>query len=115
MGRHPTLRKKMALVGERRQIFHDPLQGDPETGRDSRTWRPTRKRDALTRYGCTMASIGHPIVGDELYGKKARRLAPRPLLHAYKILIEHPVRKAPLQVEAPVPQDFKEFIDAHAV
>ncbi len=62
-----------------------------------------------------LASIGHPIDGDELYGKKAKSLAPRPLLHAYRILVEHPVEKKPLQVEAPVPRDFEEFIHAQAV
>ena len=114
MGRHPTLRKKMALLAKggrysmtrfkviRRLRGFTYLEVYPKTGRTH-------------QIRVHMASIGHPIVGDELYGKKAKRLAPRPLLHAYKILIEHPVRKAPLRVEAPVPQDFEEFIDAHAV
>ena len=30
-------------------------------------------------------------------------------------MIEHPVTKAPLEIEAPVPQDFEEFINAHAL
>ena len=114
MGRHPTLRKKMALVakGGRYSMTHFKvirrlrgftyLEVYPKTGRTH-------------QIRVHMASIGHPIVGDELYGKKAKRLAPRPLLHAYKILIEHPARKVPFQVEAPIPQDFEEFIDAHAV
>jgi 23S rRNA pseudouridine1911/1915/1917 synthase len=114
MGRHPTLRKKMALLAKggrysmtrfkviRRLRGFTYLEVYPKTGRTH-------------QIRVHMASIGHPIVGDELYGKKAKRLASRPLLHAYKILIEHPVRKAPLRVEAPVPQDFEEFINAHAV
>ena len=114
MGRHPTLRKKMALVAKggrysitrfkviRRLEGFTYLEAYPKTGRTH-------------QIRVHFASIGHPIVGDELYGKKAKRLALRPLLHAYKILIEHPVKKAPLQVEAPIPQDFEEFIDAHAV
>jgi 23S rRNA pseudouridine1911/1915/1917 synthase len=114
MGRHPTLRKKMALVAKggrysmtrfkviRRLQGFTYLEVYPKTGRTH-------------QIRVHMASIGHPIVGDDLYGKKAKRLAARPLLHAYKILIEHPVRKAPLRVEAPIPQDFEEFIDAHAL
>jgi len=114
MGRHPTMRKKMAIVakGGRYSITRFKviqrlegftyLEAYPKTGRTH-------------QIRVHFASIGHPIVGDELYGKKARRLTPRPLLHAYKILFGHPVRKLPLQVEATVPQDFKEFIDAHAV
>jgi 23S rRNA pseudouridine1911/1915/1917 synthase len=114
MGRHPTLRKKMALVAKggrysmtrfkiiRRLRGFTYLEVYPKTGRTH-------------QIRVHMASIGHPIVGDELYGKKAKGIASRPLLHAYRILVEHPVGKAPLQVEAPVPQDFEEFIDAHAV
>jgi 23S rRNA pseudouridine1911/1915/1917 synthase len=114
MGRHPTLRKKMALVTKggrysmtrfkviRRLQGFTYLEVYPKTGRTH-------------QIRVHMASIGHPIVGDALYGKKTKGLASRPLLHAYKILIEHPARKAPLQIEAPVPQDFEEFIDAHAV
>ncbi|MGD0232927.1 MAG: RluA family pseudouridine synthase [Syntrophorhabdales bacterium] len=114
MGRHPTMRKKMAIVAKggrysitrfkviRRLEGFTYLEAYPKTGRTH-------------QIRVHFAAIGHPIVGDELYGKKARRLTSRPLLHAYKILIGHPVRKLPLQVEAPVPQDFKEFIDAHAV
>jgi 23S rRNA pseudouridine1911/1915/1917 synthase len=114
MGRHPTLRKKMALVTKggrysmtrfkviRRLRGSTYLEVYPKTGRTH-------------QIRVHLASIGNPIAGDELYGKKAGRLATRPLLHAYRILIEHPVKKAPLQVEAPVPQDFEEFIDAHAL
>jgi 23S rRNA pseudouridine1911/1915/1917 synthase len=114
MGRHPTLRKKMALVakGGRYSMTRfkviSRLRGFTYVELYPKTGRTHQIR-------VHMASIGHPIAGDELYGKKAKRLAPRPLLHAYRILVEHPATKAPLQIEAPIPQDFEEFIDAHAV
>ncbi|HVN23124.1 MAG TPA: RluA family pseudouridine synthase [Syntrophorhabdales bacterium] len=114
IGRHPTLRKKMALVTKggrysmsrfrviKRLAGFTYMEVYPETGRTH-------------QIRVHMASIGHPIVGDELYGRKARKLTGRPLLHAYRILIEHPITRTPMQVEAPVPREFEEFINEHAL
>lgn len=52
---------------------------------------------------------GHPILGDDKYGHedldkivKAKRL----MLHAYKLVIHHPVTHERLSIEAPVPNGF---------
>jgi 23S rRNA pseudouridine1911/1915/1917 synthase len=50
-----------------------------------------------------LAAIGHPIVGDWLYGS---RNAPRPMLHAAELGMRHPVTGDPLRVQAPIPEDF---------
>ena len=50
-----------------------------------------------------LAAIGHPIVGDWLYGM---RNAPRPMLHAAELAMSHPQTNAPLRVSAPLPDDF---------
>jgi 23S rRNA pseudouridine1911/1915/1917 synthase len=114
IGRHPTLRKKMAMVkkGGRQSLTRFKvikrlcgftyLEIYPKTGRTH-------------QIRVHLASIGHPIVGDELYGKKGNKIASRPLLHAHKILFHHPVKKTPVQVEAPIPEDFEEFVSAYAV
>ncbi|MGH9456276.1 MAG: RluA family pseudouridine synthase [Thermoanaerobaculia bacterium] len=52
-----------------------------------------------------LASIGHPLVGDWLYGE---RNAARPMLHARALTMRHPVSNEPLRVEAPIPADFRE-------
>lgn len=52
-----------------------------------------------------LAAIGHPLVGDWLYGE---RNAPRPMLHAQALAMRHPRTNQPLVVEAPVPPDFME-------
>jgi len=57
-----------------------------------------------------LAYSGHPIVGDDLYGRKSKRMAARPLLHAYKIGFIHPITKESILIEAPVPEDMLEFI-----
>lgn len=50
-----------------------------------------------------LAAIGHPIIGDWLYGT---RNAPRPMLHAAELALMHPLTNAPLRVSAPPPGDF---------
>ena len=49
--------------------------------------------------------IGHPLLGDTLYGNSSNLIA-RQALHSYKINFIHPVAKHALSFEAPVPGDF---------
>jgi 23S rRNA pseudouridine1911/1915/1917 synthase len=81
-----------------------------------------------------MASIGHPVVGDTLYGgagqltdqvaaqatpSRAARKRSQPevlrlgrnFLHAAKLEFEHPLTKKNLQLEAPVPEELVKFLD----
>ena len=50
-----------------------------------------------------LAAIGHPIIGDWLYGM---RNAPRPMLHAAEVAMVHPLKNEPLRVFARPPGDF---------
>jgi tRNA pseudouridine32 synthase / 23S rRNA pseudouridine746 synthase len=72
--------------------------------RDERTTRlalePVTGRSHQLRVHC--AAIGHPIVGDTLYGN-ADIAAPRLLLHAAALTIAHPVDGTSLSVECPTP------------
>lgn len=58
-----------------------------------------------------MASIGHPLAGDWLYGAEDRSLIPRPALHAAKLTLAHPVTGEPLCLEAPLPRDMQTILD----
>jgi tRNA pseudouridine32 synthase/23S rRNA pseudouridine746 synthase len=52
-------------------------------------------------------SLGHPIVGDPLYGdRKIQENYPRMMLHAYKISLRLP-SGGPITLEAPVPESFE--------
>lgn len=56
-----------------------------------------------------LAAVGHPLVGDELYGSQAGNLPPVMLrlgLHARQLTIEHPVQHSIQHFEAPYPYDF---------
>lgn len=57
-----------------------------------------------------LAAAGLPILGDTLYGGSARLgglVAPRPMLHAWKLQLHHPVTGDPFEVAAPLPPDFE--------
>lgn len=57
-----------------------------------------------------MSHIGHPLIGDHLYGGYNPALLDRQALHAYKLCFRHPVSGAPLTVEAPLPDDMQQLI-----
>lgn len=50
-----------------------------------------------------MAAIGHPILGDALYGGKASNQAERLLLHAQTLSFVHPVSAVPLTLRCEPP------------
>jgi 23S rRNA pseudouridine1911/1915/1917 synthase len=51
-----------------------------------------------------MAAIGHPLVGDWLYGE---RDAGRPMLHSAELVMPHPLSGQTVRVAAPLPEDFE--------
>ena len=60
-----------------------------------------------------MEYIGHPVLGDPLYGKGNRVLYDKgQLLHAYRLTFVHPITKKELSFEAPIPPHFKEVLDS---
>ena len=56
------------------------------------------------------ASIGCPIVGDDLYGNPSRLIS-RHALHAFSIKFPHPKDHSPMRLEAPIPEDMAELIN----
>jgi len=53
-----------------------------------------------------MKHLGHPILGDEKYGRKES--FPRLALHAQSIGFIHPITKAPIEFSCPTPKEFLE-------
>ena len=54
------------------------------------------------------AYIGHPILGDTLYGSSSN-LINRQALHAQKVSFIHPITKKSIILEAPLPEDMRIF------
>jgi 23S rRNA pseudouridine1911/1915/1917 synthase len=72
-----------------------------------------------------LAALGHPIVGDRLYGGRGRRAGrtpaavaaaldacPRQALHAESLAFTHPVTGSPVLVRAPLPPDIESLLAA---
>ena len=69
-----------------------------------------------------MSHIGHPIVGDTMYGGRVvsefdltGHGSPEPLfahqaLHAWKIQFRHPILEKPMEIEAPLPSPFRKTV-----
>jgi 23S rRNA pseudouridine1911/1915/1917 synthase len=59
-----------------------------------------------------LAERGHPILGDRKYSG-TRPFPAGIALHARRLVLEHPVRKTPLEIVAPLPAAWREYgIDA---
>ena len=56
-----------------------------------------------------MAAIGHPLLGDTLYGTESS-LIDRQALHSCKILCVHPISKNNLVFESNLPNDLKNIM-----
>jgi len=106
IGRHPVDRKKMAIVpGGRDAVTHWRVL-QPLKGATLLECRLTTGRTHQIRVH--MASIGHPLLGDPLYGPKKM---PHPvsggqLLHAFRIGFVHPRTGEEMLFEAPPEERF---------
>ena len=107
IARHPVHRQRMSIA--RRQ------------GRSAKTeYRVLRAGGDISLVECILHSgrthqirvhlhhLGHPVLGDKLYGGKRAGDFPRQMLHAWKLAFRHPRSGQELKFEAPVPADFAE-------
>jgi len=113
IGRHPVNRQKMAIVERngKTAISEYEVAAEGMIG---------KLKCALVRVkiftGRThqirvhLASLNTPVLGDTVYGG-ARQVpgVPRQMLHAWKLQIPHPTTGEIIKVQAPLPEDFKQF------
>ena len=58
------------------------------------------------------ASIGHPVVGDAVYGRRKTSLpVMRQFLHARRLGFKHPVTGQRMELEAPLPEELAAVLD----
>ena len=57
-----------------------------------------------------LASIGHPVVGDPVYGRPSRLVA-RQFLHAWRLAFRHPVDGRELSFEAPLSEELEAALE----
>jgi 23S rRNA pseudouridine1911/1915/1917 synthase len=61
-----------------------------------------------------LAYLGHPLLGDEVYGVVGPWLN-RQALHAAALEVTHPLTGKRMRFEAPMPDDFKRALDALSI
>jgi len=57
-----------------------------------------------------LKAVGHPVVGDAVYGASGTQrdhALSRQFLHAYQLQFVHPITGAPMELEAPLPEDLE--------
>ncbi len=59
---------------------------------------------------CHMTSIGHPLLGDDLYGGSLEKIN-RQALHCGKMFFNHPINNKTIKVIAPLPDDMQNIIN----
>ena len=127
IGRHRCNRKKMAVVTENGKIAitdFSTLATAPkpvaENVREPGASISLVKCDILTgrthQIRVHMASMGCPVVGDTVYGRKSadKTLHPQPerqMLHAWRLEIRHPITRRQIMFEAPIPECFSSYLD----
>ena len=60
-----------------------------------------------------LKAIGHPVVGDAVYGSGHTRHEPalqRQFLHAYQLKFQHPTTGEVVELEAPLPEDLQTIV-----
>ena len=109
IARHPVDRKRMAVVsgGRSSQTAYSVLE----------ELRGATYLDVHLLTGRThqirvhMQSIGHPLLGDVIYGVKHPNVkADRLMLHAHTLRLAHPVNGKTMEFCAPIPQDFARIL-----
>ena len=110
IGRHPSDRKKMTVTqrNSKNAVTH---------------WEVVKRYRGYTHVRCRletgrthqirvhMAHIGHPILGDAVYGHKKPELGQSSqCLHAGVLCFRHPRDERPVMVMAPLPEYFEEVL-----
>ena len=110
LGRSPKDRKKMAIVPDgRRAVTHYEVIGRYPGYTHVRCKLETGRTHQIRVH---MASLGHPIAGDEVYGpSKSRVDLGGQCLHARQLSFLHPADGQPRLVESELPAYFRDFLD----
>ncbi len=119
IGRHPVDRKKMAVI-----------KSDEYKSREAIThWQVLERFGQFTHVECHletgrthqirvhMASIGHSLVGDTVYGRgatpfehKHKAYISGQCLFASKLILTHPRTRAEMTISAPLPNNFEKLL-----
>ena len=110
VARDPRDRKRMAIVNSGRHAKTDFVRlARFAPGDLLRAHLHTGRTHQIRVH---LASVGHPVMGDDVYGggggRRIAGLAPkRHFLHAAWLQLDHPITGAPMDIRSPLPDDLK--------
>lgn len=124
VGRHPTERKRMSVaarvgreaVTRLRVLERMGVARDPDRATTLVCLKPETGRTHQLRVH--LASIGHPCLGDPVYGGRAAlsgagAMFDRQALHALALELNHPRSAKRVRFVAPLPREVAEFLAAN--
>ncbi len=110
IGRHPVDRKKMCVT-EKNSRYAATNYEVLERFAQFTLVRCRLETGRTHQIRVHMASVGHPVAGDSVYGPAKRVPLPGQCLHAAVLGFIHPITGAHLVFESPLPQYFSEFLE----
>ena len=118
IGRHPKIRTKMTAMdsGSGRSAYTEYRV--VEQFREFALLNVKIKTGRTHQIRVHLASIGHPVAGDDVYGEKSFKQfvkkfgePHRYFLHAAVLCFAHPSTKMPLEFHSPLPEKLQKFVN----
>ncbi len=119
IGRDPVSRVRMAVVaaerGKAARTHYERLALGQLDGRDVSLLECRLESGRTHQIRVHLRSIGHPLVGDALYGGAPLGGFARQALHAWRLALRHPVDGRSMQWRSPLPEDLRTLLAAAGI
>ena len=121
IGRDPGNRKKMSAKARRSREAVTRIVRAEHFGRTLTLAQVAIHTGRTHQIRVHLSAIGHPVVGDPLYGGVHRRVPgdlravthlDRPFLHAARLVFKHPTDGRRMEFESELPADLQDVLDA---
>jgi 23S rRNA pseudouridine1911/1915/1917 synthase len=120
IGRDPGDRKKMSARARRSREAVTRITKAEHFGRMLTLAHLAIHTGRTHQIRVHLSAIGHPVVGDPVYGGVHRRVPGdlravthlnRPFLHAARFAFKHPIEGRAMEFESPLPEDLQQVLD----
>lgn len=114
IARDPRHRHRMAVLEDGRTAKTDWMLEEKFAALNVSLFRCEIHTGRTHQIRVHLKSIGHPLLGDRTYGWRPDDRLPvapeRVMLHAASLTFTHPITEAPMNMAAPLPEDFQTVV-----